>query len=93
MKLEFTALIPVVYAIIEGMEWLGLRKTIAHLLALPIGILFSFLIIPCDSIVENIVYGLIIGISAAGTCDTIGNCGQVLKGRRARVHKGKRRKK
>ena len=93
MNVQFAALIPVVYALIEGLEWLGLRKSIAHLIALPIGILLSFLVIPGKSVVENIIFGLVIGIGAAGTCDTVGNCGRLAGRRQEPAGTGKRRTK
>jgi len=79
VSIQFAAFIPAVYAIIEGLEWLGVKKSIAHLIALPIGILVSFLVIPSNSSIENIIYGILIGLGAAGTCDTVGNCRQVMR--------------
>ena len=79
MNLQFTALIPVVFGVVEGLEHLGLKKKIAHILALPLGILLSFFVMPDNTWYANIIYGLIVGLSAAGACDTIGNCKEIFK--------------
>jgi hypothetical protein len=90
MDVQFAALIPAVYVIVEGLEWLGCPRRIAHLLGLPIGILVSFLIIPGNALGEKIVYGLLIGLGAAGTCDTVGNCRRVLRRSRKSTRPGKK---
>jgi len=78
MDIQFAALIPIVLVIIETIEKLGVKKNIAHLLALPIGIIISFGVIPDKNIFENIVYGILIGFGAIGTCDTIYNGKEVI---------------
>ena len=82
MEIQFAALIPIVFVIVENIEKLGVKKNIAHLLALPIGIIVSFGVIPDKNIFENIVYGLLIGFGAIGTCDTICNGKKVINGKK-----------
>jgi len=82
MEIQFAALIPVVFAIVETIERLGVKKNIAHLLALPIGIIISFAIIPDKNVFEHIVFGILIGFGAIGTCDTICNGKEVVNGKK-----------
>lgn len=71
MDAKFAALIPVVFAIVEALVKLGVKRNIAHLCALAIGVLVSFLVIDGKTITENIIYGLLIGLGSIGTCDTV----------------------
>jgi hypothetical protein len=80
MEIQFAALIPIVFAIVETIERLGVKRNVAHLLAIPIGIIISFGIFPDKNIFENIVFGLLIGFGAIGTCDTICNGKEVING-------------
>lgn len=73
MAAELLILIGFVYAIVESLEKLGLSRRIAHLLAIPLGILSSFGLLQCASILECFAKGLLIGICAVGTCDTACN--------------------
>lgn len=68
-----------VYAIVEGLEKLGIRRKYAHLLAIPIGIGISFLGFPSEAILNKIFYGVIIGILSVGTCDTACNAVDIFK--------------
>jgi hypothetical protein len=82
MNIEFAALIPAVFAVVEGLEWLGVKKFLAHLLALPLGVLVCFLVMPQQSIAVKIILGLLVGVGAAGTCDTVGNCRTLIRSKR-----------
>ena len=82
MEIQFAALIPIVFVIVETIENSVSRKTSLTSLALPIGIIVSFGVIPDKNIFENIVYGLLIGFGAIGTCDTICNGKKVINGKR-----------
>jgi hypothetical protein len=62
-----------VYGIVETLEKFGLEKKYAHLLALPLGILGSFVIIPATSIAEYVLHGIYAGLLSVGTCDTLCN--------------------
>lgn len=66
-------LIAVVFGIVEIAEKFGLAKKYAHLIALPLGILGSFLFLKLPSASDHIIYGLFTGIAAVGSCDTICN--------------------
>lgn len=80
MQIQFAALIPIVLAIVKTIEKLGVRKNIARLLALPIGIVVSFGVIPDKNVFEHIVFGLLIGFGAIGTCDAVCNGKEVING-------------
>jgi hypothetical protein len=71
MEIQFAAFIPAVFAIIKAAEMFGLKRSIAHFCAIPLGILVSFLSIQDHNIIENIVFGLLIGFGAIGTSDTV----------------------
>ena len=73
-------LILVVYSIMETLEKFGLRRTLAHLLAIPIGLLSSFLFLQ-GSCPELLVKGLLIGFGSVGTCDTSCNIADLIKSR------------
>ncbi|WHH57882.1 hypothetical protein [Petroclostridium sp. X23] len=79
MDLSFTLLIPIVYALVETLEKFGLKRKYAHLLAIPLGILVSFLGLDNLLIREYVFYGILIGVGAVGTCDTLCNAVGVLK--------------
>jgi len=82
MEMEFAVLVPIVFAIVETIEKLGVKKNIAHLLALPVGIVISFAVIPGKNVFETIVKGILIGFGAIGTCDTICNGKEVMNGKK-----------
>jgi hypothetical protein len=65
-------LIILVYSVMETMEKFGVSRTIAHLLAIPIGIIVSYAFLNSKSIFESVTKGILIGATAVGTCDT--NC-------------------
>ncbi len=71
MNIPFEALIPIVYIIVETLEKFGLQKKYAHLLAIPLGGIFSFGLLLNMSVYQHILYGVIIGIGAVGSCDTL----------------------
>jgi hypothetical protein len=82
MDPKYAALIPIVYAIVEAAEKFGLKRNIAHLCTLPLGVLISFLVIQNKSIYENILYGILIGFGAIGTCDTVCNSMELVKSKK-----------
>lgn len=71
MNISFGALIPVVFIIVETLEIFGVKQKYAHLLAIPLGIIFSFGVLQNISEYQNLLYGIIIGIGAVGSCDTL----------------------
>lgn len=73
MNTDFSLLVALVYGVIETLEKFGLNRKYAHLLAIPLGILSSFWRLHCASNVDSIVYGVLIGLGAVGSCDTICN--------------------
>lgn len=73
MKIDASFLIAVVYGIVETLEKFGMERKYAHLLAIPMGFLTSFLFLNCSTFKEYMLMGLLIGIGAVGTCDTICN--------------------
>lgn len=79
MNMTFMLLIPVAYAIIETAEKFGLSRKYAHLLAIPLGILLSFLGTNNLSIKEYIFYGILIGLGSVGACDTLCNSMDLIK--------------
>jgi hypothetical protein len=79
MDVSFAAFIPVVNAMIEIAEKFGLKRKYAHLCAIPLGLLISFLAIANVTVAQNIIFGFVIGIGAAGSCDTLGNCKAIAK--------------
>ena len=79
MDANFLALIPVVYAIVETAEKFGLKRSVAHLCALPLGILVSFLAFPNKTVTENFIYGILLGFGAIGTCDSVCNAMELIK--------------
>lgn len=82
MDVKFAALIPVEFAIIEALVKIGLKRNLAHLCALPLGVLISFLVIDNKSVIENLIYGLLIGLGSIGTCDTICKNVEIIKAKR-----------
>lgn len=79
MAIELGLLIALVYSVVESLEKFGLDRKLAHLIAIPLGILSSFALLQCTSIRNYLVNGLIIGIGAAGTCDTACNVAEKVK--------------
>ena len=73
MTVELGLLIALVYSIVESLEKFGVDRNLAHLTAIPLGILSSFTLLQCTSIREYLIKGLVIGIGAVGTCDTACN--------------------
>ncbi|QXM07415.1 hypothetical protein KVH43_06975 [Crassaminicella indica] len=73
MDSKIGILIVVVFGITETLEKFGLAKRYAHLIALPLGVLGSFLFLKFSSTAEYIIYGLFTGIASVGTCDTVCN--------------------
>ena len=61
---NISLLTAVVYGLVESLEKFGLKRKYAHILALPIGILISFLGFQTEKILIKILYGIIIGIVA-----------------------------
>lgn len=72
-------LIAVIYGIIETIEKLGLDKKYAHLIALPLGVLFSFLFLEYPSPSEYVLNGLSFGLVSVGSCDTFCNIRNAVK--------------
>lgn len=70
---EIWSLAVLVYAFVESLEKFGISRKYAHLLAIPIGIIMSFLEFPTNTILNKILYGIVIGVLSAGTCDTACN--------------------
>ena len=73
MATELAFAIAFVYAIVESLEKFGLSRRIAHLLALPLGIITSYAYLPGTSIREHLLKGMLIGLAAVGTCDSTCN--------------------
>jgi len=76
---EIALLTALVYSIVESFEKFGLKRKYAHMLALPIGVIISFLGFPVESILNRILYGITIGILSVGTCDTVCNAVNIIK--------------
>lgn len=70
---EMGLLTAVVYGIVESLEKFGVKKKYAHLLAIPIGIIVGIIGFPTDTIVNKILYGIIMGVLSVGICDTVCN--------------------
>lgn len=79
VAIEIGLLIALVYSVVESLEKFGLDRGLAHLIAIPLGILSSFVLLQCTSIREYVVNGLIIGIGAVGSCDTACNIAEKVK--------------
>ncbi|MTI48574.1 hypothetical protein [Sporosalibacterium faouarense] len=79
MITKIILLISIIYGIVETLEKFKLQKKYAHLLAFPLGIIGSFLFLQLSSIKEYILYGIFIGITSVGTCDTFCNIFEVIQ--------------
>ncbi len=79
MDSKVIILITIVYAIIETLEKFGLSKKYAHVLALPLGIISSFLLLELASSIDYVLYGIFIGLISVGTCDTFCNIVDIIK--------------
>ncbi|AWK52176.1 hypothetical protein DIC82_14735 [Clostridium beijerinckii] len=66
---EIWLLTALVYAFVESLEKFGVSRKYAHLLAIPIGVIISFLQFSTSNILNKIFYGVIIGVLSVGTCD------------------------
>lgn len=62
-----------IYGIVETLEKFGLKKQLAHPIAIPLGIIGSFFILPSTSLYEHIINGIYAGLMSVGTCDTLCN--------------------
>ncbi|WP_407307709.1 hypothetical protein [Desulfosporosinus sp. SB140] len=67
--LDIGMLIVLVYSIIETLEKFGINRKFAHLLAIPLGLICSFIFLQ-GSLRELIIQGLLIGLGSIGTCNT-----------------------
>lgn len=65
--------IAVIYGIVETLEKFGVARKYAHLIALPLGVLCSFLFLEFSSPSEYILNGLLFGLVSVGSCDTFCN--------------------
>ncbi|GEM_PF-799158 len=92
MDAKFAALIPVVCAVVEAMARLGLKRKIAHLLSLPLGLALCFLVMRDKTVAERILYGLVIGLGSIGTCETCCNGTRALFGRKKTSGRAKKKK-
>lgn len=73
MNISFAVLILVAYAIVETLEKFGVKRKYAHLAAIPIGLALSFLVLNGITLAGHILYGILIGLGAVGSCDTLCN--------------------
>ncbi|MDQ7095652.1 hypothetical protein REC12_18850 [Desulfosporosinus sp. PR] len=76
--LDISMLIVLVYSIVETLEKFGTSQRLAHLLAIPLGLICSFLFLRGSS-VELIIQGLLIGFGSVGACNTSCNMVDWLK--------------
>ena len=67
--LDIGVLVVLVYSIVETLEKFGINRKFAHLLAIPLGLVCSLIVLQ-GSLKELIIKGLLIGFGAVGTCDT-----------------------
>lgn len=79
MNADFGLLVALVYSVTETLEKFGVERKYAHLLAIPLGVLSSFWGLHCASNIDSIVYGVLIGLGAVGSCDTLCNVVNSLK--------------
>ncbi|KLU67339.1 hypothetical protein DEAC_c05510 [Desulfosporosinus acididurans] len=70
--LDLSVLIVIVYSIVETLEKYGVSPKTAHLFAIPLGFISSFLFLS-GTIKEHLLEGLLIGFGAIGVCDTASN--------------------
>ena len=66
--LDIGILVVLVYSIIETLEKFGINRRYAHLLSIPLGLVFSFLVLH-GPLNELIIKGLLIGFGSVGACD------------------------
>jgi len=92
MDTTFIILIPIAYAIIETAEKFGLNRKYAHLLAIPLGILLSYLGTHTMTIKEYTFYGILIGLGSVGACDTLCNAVDVIKSKKESEENNKDKK-
>ncbi|MFZ5353660.1 MAG: hypothetical protein ACOZCL_13195 [Bacillota bacterium] len=92
MDYNLIILISIVFGIVEIAERTGLKRKYAHLLALPLGILLSYLAFEGIPIYQHIFFGAVVGICAVGTCDTICNGRKIVRAIRRAVRRKKKRK-
>lgn len=78
---DIGVLVVLVYSIVETLEKFGISRKFAHLLAIPLGLVCSFLVLQ-GSLKELIIKGLLIGFGSVGTCDTSCNIVDWVKSKR-----------
>lgn len=79
MAIDLWFLMSVVYAIVETLEKHGIKRSIAHLLAIPVGVLSSFAFLHCHSVKDCVIKGIFIGIAAVGACESTCNIADIAK--------------
>lgn len=79
MNADFVALIPIVYALVETAEKFGLKRKIAHVCAIPLGILVCYVGLGNKNLINCLFYGILVGLGAIGSCDTICNIAEIVK--------------
>ncbi|MGC7871280.1 hypothetical protein ACPUYX_07070 [Desulfosporosinus sp. SYSU MS00001] len=70
--IDISVLIVIIYSIVETLEKYGVSRKTAHLFAIPLGLISSFLLLQ-GTIKERLLEGLLIGFGAVGVCDTASN--------------------
>ncbi|AFM39384.1 hypothetical protein Desaci_0312 [Desulfosporosinus acidiphilus SJ4] len=70
--LDIGVLIVIIYSIVETLEKFGMNQKTVHLLAIPLGLMSSFLFLQ-GNFEQLVLQGLLIGFGSAGVCDTSNN--------------------